>query len=135
MTFVKATFTKRVIAYLLDTIVVVIPVLLLAVLFDPYFDSRLLSAFTEPVSFIYYVTLEGTRKQRTIGKRIMNLKVIKTNGEKMDLMTSLARNVGKLLISFTYTHGILCLLIPGERQAIHDKFAHCLVVEVKRSNA
>lgn len=128
---------QRILAHLIDSVIFAVPFIIFLILEVfvgvPGLKTEIYKTLIHPASFfIYYVILEGTGSQRTIGKQMMNLKVVRTNGKKMDLITSLTRNVGKVLLSMTYLQGGLRLLIPGERQAVHDEFANCLVVEVRK---
>jgi uncharacterized RDD family membrane protein YckC len=134
MTFVKATFWRRALAALFDAIVVSMAFYMIShfvLVADYNFDTDKIFAFGNLVFFLYHVIMESSRGQATIGKRVLNLKVIRRNNKKIDLFTAFSRNAGKLLIQFTFLQGILRLLIPGTRQAVHDQFANCYVVEVK----
>lgn len=126
----KASFGKRALAFLIDSIVISVPTM--AIAHFALYDNELAFALTSPLFTFYFVLMESTSLQATLGKKMLGLKVIKVNGQKPDMMTSLARNVGKILVKLTYCHGILQLLAPHERQTVHDKFANCLVVEWKK---
>jgi uncharacterized RDD family membrane protein YckC len=125
----KASFVKRALAFLIDSVLISIPMVFAHFVL---YENKLVSALISPLFTFYFVIMESTSLQATIGKRMLNLKVIKVNGQKPDIMTSLARNVGKVLVKLTYGHGILQLLAPHERQTVQDKFANCLVVEWKK---
>lgn len=79
--------------------------------------------------FLCYNVVMDYSFQGTLGKMILRIKVIKVNGEKPDLLTSVARNVGKIISWLPLGWGFIRLLTPTFPQGIHDELAKCFVVE------
>ena len=79
--------------------------------------------------FLCYNVVMDYGFQGTVGKMILRIKVIKVNGEKPDLLTSVIRNVGKIISWLPLGWGFIRLLSPTFPQGIHDELAKCFVVE------
>jgi len=77
----------------------------------------------------YFVYFEGTTGQ-TIGKKIVNIKVVREDGKPMDYMTALVRTVLRVIdgIGF-YIVGLIVLLASKDKQRIGDMAAKTLVVK------
>ncbi|HPR42519.1 MAG TPA: RDD family protein [Candidatus Methanofastidiosa archaeon] len=80
---------------------------------------------------LYFTYFEGSSGQ-TIGKKLMNLKVIKTDGREMDYLSALVRNVLRIVDSLPtlYILGILLILVTKERQRLGDMVAGTIVVKI-----
>jgi len=78
---------------------------------------------------LYCIILESSMLQATFGKRIMGMKVIRENGEKIDFKFALIRNMTKLLSAIIIFIGFFWILFDKKRQGWHDKIAKTLVVE------
>lgn len=102
---------KRVIAYVIDSIIVfVATVLLLIVALFPVFIANPISfinllsfPFAMGLLYILYFTLTESFRGATIGKGLMGLKVITKTGEKPSFEKALIRNISKI-------HWVLLLL-------------------------
>jgi uncharacterized RDD family membrane protein YckC len=101
-----------------------------------------------PLALSAYVVLAGTaligyplltmtrpgRAGQTVGKQLLGIRVVDRAGGRVTLAALLVREVvGKVLLG-TLTFGVfglfsaLCVLIDGERRALHDRMAGTLVV-------
>ena len=87
---------------------------------------------TSILFFVYWTVLEYKTGQ-TIGKKILNLKVINTNGEKPDLKGIMISNFGK---SFLLPIDVVLgwLLTNQKRQRIFNKLGNTIIVKIKESN-
>jgi len=141
----QSLWLNRLIAYVIDSIIIGLAVLLIAVvvampiLLIDFFTYGFRPEFWAPwstflglmsvISLFYYALSESSRGA-TIGKGIMGLKVITGRGERPTLDKALLRNVSKL-------HWILLLLdiligfgTPGNpNQKFSDRYAGTLVVK------
>ncbi len=81
---------------------------------------------------IFLVNYDGA----TPGKKLLGIKVIKENGEKLTYPTAFIRYVG-LLISFAtiffFGIGFLWIIWDKKKQALHDKIAGTLVIREGKS--
>lgn len=139
-----AGFVTRLIAFIIDRLIVVLAVLGTAVgaafvvrtferglqpeLIDLPHVGLAIVAGSLPVLFslIYDVgcwTLAG----QTPGKRLMGLLVVETNGERLKLGRALLRWLGYWLSGILFL-GFLWILVDNRRQGFHDKLARTFVV-------
>jgi uncharacterized RDD family membrane protein YckC len=83
------------------------------------------------VNTLYYVLLIG-RKGQTLGKMILGIKVIKTDGSKKPgyLSAFLREIIGKIISAMVFGLGYLWMLWDGKKQTWHDKIANTIVVKV-----
>ncbi|GAB3502744.1 RDD family protein [Emticicia fontis] len=86
-------------------------------------------SFTMVIPFIYELLMTGSSKQATVGKLIMNIKVIKENGQKLTMEDALIRVLVKYIsLNFCFLLFLACLF-NKEEQNLHDLAARTLVVE------
>lgn len=90
-----------------------------------YYGLRLLPAF------IYFSVMESSKKQATLGKRIVGIKVASESGEKISFKVAAIRYLASLLSNWTWTIGIgyLVMLFTKKKQTFHDLIAKTIVVE------
>jgi len=88
-----------------------------------------LSAVLMVLWILYFTYFEGSSGQ-TIGKKFLNLKVVKTDGSKVDYFSAFLRNLLRVVDSLptAYILGILLIIVTKERQRLGDMVAGTLVV-------
>jgi uncharacterized RDD family membrane protein YckC len=149
----RANFGQRLGAYLLDFIIVFVPMLILFGLLGGFddFDERgqplrsfgdgqdtLFSLIAFAVTLSYYTLLEGSPSGQTIGKKALSIRVIgQETGGPIGYGRALGRNAVRGLPSYIPLIGWLWglldhlwMLWDRENQALHDKAARTLVVPV-----
>ncbi len=94
-----------------------IPTLLLGMTLIPVFK------------FITCVILEGSRKQASIGKMLIGVKVTDEQGKPLGYGKALARNLAKLIGVVTLGFGFLSGFFDRRQQCLHDKIAGTLVIK------
>lgn len=127
--------SRRIVAYLIDSVIIVFPIMLFIT--APLLasgnksvgelESNLASAFMGLV-FIIYKSYCEAKWGKTLGKKITGLKVVNTNGTKVDTKTAIFRNI--LLIADNAL-GIIALLImifTAKKQRVGDIVANTVVV-------
>jgi uncharacterized RDD family membrane protein YckC len=136
-----ANFWWRLLAYLIDYILVMIFVALLVAFagvvsgltgipvdFESK-DSELVDRFLSlAVLIIYNGIFEATEMRGSIGKKICKLMVVNINGQQLSFGTALARNAGKLLSSLVCGFGFLTIIWDANHQAWHDQLAKTYVI-------
>jgi uncharacterized RDD family membrane protein YckC len=82
--------------------------------------------------FLYFIFLEGLAGA-TLGKFIIGLRVIDTNGKKPGLLKSLLRNILRLIDSLPTLNilGIILIIITKENTRFGDMIAKTRVVKVQ----
>ena len=144
-----SSFLKRLIAYLLD----IIPILMFTIIifyslgfnvvWENYInnpkDIEYRKEFliwrnrVRDLSFLLYclyaIVLESSSLQGTVGKYIMKIKVIKNDGQNLKILDSTKRNVFKIVSIIPLSLGFIWSLFNKKRKTWHDYFAKTLVVE------
>lgn len=82
------------------------------------------------IGFLYYVVLEGTIGA-TLGKLVIGLRVVKTDGSSCDISSSIIRNVLRIVDSlpFFYLLGIILIVTSQRKQRLGDRLAGTMVVK------
>ena len=117
----RALFRDRLAAFLLDVVIVGVPVLL----FDggPTFF---------PLLLIYMIGF-WTWKQTTPGGALNQIRLVRTDGTALSFADALVRALAGIFSLAIFAIGALWILRDPERQAWHDKIAGTYVVKVPRS--
>ncbi len=127
-----ATPGSRFVAYLVDVVVLtaaifVVNMLLSIVgLVNPTAQNNLVGLI---VALLYVVVYQAKTGQ-TLGKKVMNIKVVTEDGKTPDMVKFFLREViGKALSSIILGIGYLMILWDSKRQGLHDKIAKTYVVK------
>ncbi len=64
---------------------------------------------------------------QTIGKWVMGVRIVRTNGERMRFGTCVRRQIGYLVSAILFL-GYLWILVDNRRQGFHDKIAGTFVI-------
>jgi len=78
---------------------------------------------------VYYTLMEASKFQGTVGKIILGLKVTDINGNKLDVVKALIRNISKIISSLILLIGYIMAGFTEKKQALHDMIAGTLVVK------
>lgn len=78
---------------------------------------------------IYFTLLHGYSGQ-TVGKLIMNLRVVTTAGERLNYRRAFKRWLGYFASSFILGIGYLMVAFTQDKQGLHDKIAATYVVRL-----
>lgn len=137
-----ASITRRFFAFLLDIIVVfvvttatfVIGIRLLGLSPDTQ-NTNLFGILIRLylILFVlcssYFVILTGIFGQ-TLGKLLLKIKVIKTDGNEIGIIRSVIRWFGYALSILSFLLGLIWIFIDAKNQALHDKLAETVVVRI-----
>ncbi len=138
-----AGFWKRVAAYLIDYVLVMVCNYLIAFLIG-FASAKLLNLQTDDVPagvtllamlvilglvLVYYVYAESSPWQATVGKRILGIKVTDEHGNRISFWRSFGRRAAMAISSFTFLIGYMMCGWTARKQCLHDKIAGCLVVD------
>ena len=89
-----------------------------------------LTYLTYPViSGLYYVLMESSAQQATLGKLAVGIKVTSLQGARIGRGNALGRWVSHLLCYFTLYIGYLMAAFTERKQGLHDMVASTLVVD------
>jgi len=142
-----ASLGQRIVAAIIDAIIVGIAVAVVSGVFmfsglGMFGPPRMWHMFASPwvwapwmwlvgllIPVGYYTYLEGTSGQ-TIGKRIVNIKVVKADGSRCDMSSAFLRSILRIIDSlFIGIVGIIVISTTEKKQRIGDIVANTIVVK------
>ncbi|OUJ02126.1 RDD family protein [Acetobacter cibinongensis] len=86
------------------------------------------------VPALYFILFESSVYRATPGKRLCNLEVVTTQGERLSLGRAAARFAIKALISFPFLYiGVIIIAFTQHKQALHDLLTNTLVVRAEKN--
>lgn len=151
-----AGFWKRVGAFVIDSIILSIPIMVLYVIWglvnakalpallaadqaSPmaiapillrfYAGIFLLQLLSLVLFWLYNAWMESSRHQATWGKRLVGIKVVGAQGNPLTFWHATGRNLGKFISSMTLYIGFLMAGANAHKQALHDVIASAYVVD------
>jgi uncharacterized RDD family membrane protein YckC len=130
-----ASLGSRIAAYIIDTVLVFVLVVLVLSVLAMYFtdDSYNLLAYLvyALVFFGYFILLEGPLgKGRTIGKRTLKLRVVKKDQSMIGYGASFGRNILRLIDGlFFYIIGMILISDSDLNQRLGDRAADTIVIK------
>lgn len=81
------------------------------------------------IGALYAVLLWVNWNGQTLGKKLMKIKVVREDGQKLDYATAVVRYLGYILSALALCLGYLWVLWDEKKQGWHDKIAKTLVVK------
>ncbi|XXF76013.1 RDD family protein [Myxococcaceae bacterium GXIMD 01537] len=138
--FTLAGIYSRFLAWLMDTAIVlggtgvVLIVLNLVMAVFPGFASALSFVIYFLVDWGYAITLEAAWSGQTVGKRVMNLRVIQESGVRIGFYHAALRNLARPVdrLPLLYLVGGLTALVSRSQQRLGDMLAGTIVVRERR---
>jgi uncharacterized RDD family membrane protein YckC len=124
----KGGFWMRVLAYLIDSVIIGLPAYALgvAVLHGTLYTASSISFPIEVLYFTYYWSRYG--KGQTIGMLVLHMKVVKTDGSLLSPTAAFVRFIGLIISSIPLDLGLIWVGLDSKKQGWHDKIAGTYVV-------
>jgi uncharacterized RDD family membrane protein YckC len=119
---IHAGFWRRHAAYMLDLLILMIPAGILNLI---PFVGWLIGMIGQ---WLYFALMESSEQQATLGKRIMGIKVVNAQGERIDFGPATGRYFGKILSGLILCVGYMMAGWTERRQGLHDMMAGTFVV-------
>jgi len=85
------------------------------------------------IPFIYYIFMECSRWQGTVGTRLLRMRITNLKGQRIGVIRSVARQLCKLLMLLTFGLGFLMAGATRRKQGLHDILAGTLVESDNRA--
>jgi len=143
---VYAGFWRRFVAYVVDCIILYIPVLVINgavqyVIRDPILSASrrgllqvLPIAMTGSlpgllINWLYYAGMESSQLQATLGKMALGIIVTDLEGRRLSFGRATGRYFAKWISTLILYIGFLMAGFTERKQALHDMIANCLVVK------
>ena len=129
-------FWMRVIAYIIDSIIVEVVLVVIAYIIGMATGEPMMMVMAGPLLSIiglvvglgYWAVLESSAKQATLGKMAIGAKVTDEAGNRISFMRALGRTVAKILSGILLLIGFIMVAFTGKKQGLHDKLAGTVVV-------
>lgn len=121
----QASLLGRLIALIVDSIVLSIVGGLVGVIFG---DEILGIGVGFIVGVLYNGYFWTQNNGQTPGKRVMGIRVVKTNGQKLSWLDAILRYVGYYINTALLFIGWLWAIFDSKNQGLHDKLAGTMVV-------
>jgi len=129
-----AGFLERLVARMIDNfIAIIIPVAILfslAIALNNGMILLILVAWLLIPANLYFIYFHK-RTGQTIGKRMLNIKVVKENGESLSWGDAILRWIGYRISAIVLYLGLIWIAIDKNKQGWHDQMAKTYVKRVK----
>ena len=133
---VPAGFWVRLLAWLIDTVVLVGFQLLLLTLMpgvsvESYYSDESLWTWTDTIMVVVgaaYYTFGVSVYSTTVGKRTLGLYVLRRNGTKVSGLRAFGRHVATGLSALLLFAGYLMIAISSDKRGLHDHICDTVVV-------
>ena len=124
----RASFGRRLVAYLIDAILLGIVYFVFAAIFDQAVGYGL----SLLIGIAYFGYLEGGARGQTLGKMALGIRVIDfSSGGPIGYGRGVVRYLGRIISGLVCLLGYLWMLWDKEKQTWHDKIASSVVVPVQ----
>jgi uncharacterized RDD family membrane protein YckC len=126
----KAGFWIRVLAFIIDSVILYVINLIVGVVLSPSTTGRTgIQTLLGIIYFTYFWSASSLWPGQTVGDKLLNLRVIKTDGADLSIVQALIRYVG-LVISFIVIFiGVIWVAFDPNKQGWADKIAGTYVVK------
>jgi len=132
-----AGFMERLVAHIIDGIILSFGLGVISFATGMSFTAGWVKVVYSPGSWLamifvaaYYIYFETSDKQATLGKQILNIKVVKQDGTKIETSDAIFRYFGKIISAVIFMLGYLMALFDDQKRALHDRIAKTYVVKV-----
>jgi uncharacterized RDD family membrane protein YckC len=116
---------KRLLAYLIDVIILAIPLTLIAYLSLGNIWTRIITIVSY---WLYFAFMESSNKQGSLGKIILKIKVVNEEGNAISFGKATIRHIGKILSGLALLIGFIMVFFTKKQQCLHDIIAKTLVI-------
>ncbi len=132
-----ATALQRIAAWIIDLIVLLFVAIFImglsfvSALFTMNVGFLIGGIFSMLVAmFVYTIGLETVWKGQTVGKKAVDIRVVKENGQKITFTEAFIRNVLRLIDNqFAGLVGLILIVVTKKKQRIGDLIAKTVVVQ------
>lgn len=129
-------FWRRVLAVVIDTVVLMIPLSIARMMISP--ESLQNPEFTDAdaawmlvntvVGWLYWAGMHSSQLRATLGKLALGLRVVDYHGERISFLRATGRHFAEFLSAILLGIGYLMVVFTRRRQGLHDMMAGTLVV-------
>ena len=126
----KAGFWIRVLAFIIDSVILgVINFVVAAILSSSSTGRYGIQTLLGIIYFSYFWSASSIWPGQTVGDKLLNLRVVKTDGSDISIVQAFIRYIG-LVISFLVIFiGVIWVAFDPNKQGWHDKIAGTYVIK------
>jgi uncharacterized RDD family membrane protein YckC len=126
----KAGFWIRVLAFIIDSVILYVVNLIVGLVLNPSTTGRSgIQTLLGIIYFTYFWSASSMWPGQTVGDKLLNLRVIKTDGTDLTIVQAFIRYVG-LFVSFLVIFiGVIWVAFDPNKQGWHDKIAGTYVIK------
>ena len=118
-------FWARVLAYILDAILLIIVQLILMSTIE---NQATLSLVNAAIGWLYFACMESMMGG-TAGKLVLGMKVTTANGSNISFLRATGRYFAKILSALILMIGFIMVAFDDHKQGLHDKIAGTYVIK------
>lgn len=130
-------FWLRVVAYIVDTLVLSIPGAILGAVMGamtslspvtpvPDLNGTLLSI---AIAWLYFALMESSERGATLGKMAVGLRVVDEGGQRISFLRATGRYFSKFFSALILMIGFIMVAFTDKKRGLHDLIAGTLVVK------
>ena len=124
----KIGFLRRLVAFIIDGVLLtIVNQVITSVLFSG--DPMAAVGPNTLLGIVYYVGMWVYAGGQTLGMKALGMKVVKTDGTPVTIVTGLLRYVGLIISFFALFIGVIWIAFDKDKQGWHDKIAGTYVVK------
>jgi uncharacterized RDD family membrane protein YckC len=122
-------FWKRVLAYLIDNLVMLITYIIMEATVSEK-DYPFLNPLIQILSFwAYTAVLQSSYWQATVGKKVLGIIVVDEYGDRLTLKRATGRFFAEILSALLLCIGYMMVGWTKHKQGLHDKIAKTFVIK------
>jgi uncharacterized RDD family membrane protein YckC/Tfp pilus assembly major pilin PilA len=130
-----AGFWKRCVALMLDSMIFLVPAVILAILLAVGTSSEWMGNIVLLAAWwLYFALQESSERQATLGKRAMGIMVTDADGGRLSFGRASGRHLAAVLNYATLSIGYVLAGLTQRKQGLHDMAAGTLVVNRSGNN-
>ena len=118
-------FWARVLAYILDGVLLVIVQLILMALID---NQGMVTLANLVAGWLYFAGLESSMGA-TPGKLVLGMRITTVDGQNISFLRATGRYFAKIISALILCIGYLMIAWDGHKQGLHDKIAGTYVIK------
>jgi uncharacterized RDD family membrane protein YckC len=130
-----AGFWRRTAAYLIDVgLLAALYALVFGIAVAPDFvlHAQIAALYGILAAWLYFAEMESSRRQATLGKLVLGLRVTDIHGQRISFGRATGRHFAKILSALVFYLGFVMVTFTPRRQGLHDKLAGTLVLHARQ---
>ena len=128
----RAGFGIRLLAYIIDVIILAIVSAVVTLVFGAAGDAgQTIAGVINAVIGLAYTLYFWSTSGATPGKSVLGLRVVAIDGSPMNITKAIMRLIGYVVSSVVLFLGFIWIIFDGQKQGWHDKIAGTYVIKTR----